>query len=164
MGSGNPLVRKEVSIMVSIGATLISMISFASLVVAVIALTHLMIVYPYLCILTMKLIMFFDLMFFTYPRACFYINSFHSPALHVVISVLFLIGLAKYNTTHRALPSSGYVSAAHHDFLPCVFLRQYVRTPNYSYIFSVIKWDKQISYLLVILSWAFYVAGSGVLL
>src|SRR5699024_12171007 len=105
-----------------------------------------------------------DFCFFTYQTTCFHINSFHSPALHIVISVLFLIGLAKYNTTHRALPSSGYVSAAHHDFLPCVFLRQYVRTPNYSYIFSVIKWDKQISYLLVILSWAFYVAGSGVLL
>src|SRR5699024_12868421 len=58
-----PLVRKEVSLMVSIGATLIIMISFASLIVAVIALTHLWIVYSYLSIFTMKLILFFDLMF-----------------------------------------------------------------------------------------------------
>src|SRR5699024_12504745 len=81
MGRGNPLVRKEVSLMVSIGATLIIMISFASLIVAVIALTHLMIVYSYLLILTMILIMFFALMFFTFPMPCFYINYFHSHAL-----------------------------------------------------------------------------------
>src|SRR5699024_4049348 len=103
-------------------------------------------------------------LFFTYQTACFYINSSHSPALHVVILVLFLIGLAKYNTTHRALPSSGHGLATHHGFLPCAFLRRYVRTPNYSYIFSVIKWDKQIFYSFVIPSWAFYVASSGVLL
>src|SRR5699024_2611353 len=101
---------------------------------------------------------------FTYQTACFYINSFHSPALHVVISVPFLIGLSKYNTTHRALPSSGHGLAAHHVFLHFVFLRRYVRTLNYSYIFSVIKWDKQIFYSFVISSCAFYVANSGVLL
>src|SRR5699024_9980170 len=101
---------------------------------------------------------------FKYRRACFYIYSFHSPALHVVILVLFLIGLAKYNTTHRALSSSGHGLATLHVFLPCVFLRQYVRTLNYSYIFSVIKWDKQIIYSFVIPSWAFYVASSDVLL
>src|SRR5699024_4368368 len=103
-------------------------------------------------------------LFFTYQTACFYINSFHSSALHVVILVPVLIGLAKYNTIHRVLPSSGHGLAALHVFLPYVFLRRYVRTPNYSYIFSVIKWDKQIIYLLVIPSWAFYVASSGVLL
>src|SRR5699024_9637944 len=164
MGRGNPLVRKEVSLMVSIGATLNIMISFASLIVAIISLTHLMILYPYLCIITMNLIILPDLMFFTYRRACFCINSFHSPALHVVISVPFLIGLAKCSMTHRALPSSGHGLATLHVFLPCVFLRRYVRTPNYSYIFSVIKWGKQIFYLFVIPSWAFYVASSGVLL
>src|SRR5699024_6459241 len=103
-------------------------------------------------------------LFFTYQMACFYINCFHSPALHVVISVPFLIGLAKCRMTHRALPSSGHGLATLHVFLPCVFLRRYVRTPNYSYIFSVIKWGKQIFYLFVIPSWAFYVASSGVLL
>src|SRR5699024_6915242 len=88
----------------------------------------------------------------------------HSPALHVVISVPFLIGLAKYNTTHRALPSSGHGSVTIHVFLLCAFLRRYVRTPNYSYIFWVIKWYKQMFYSYVIPSWAFYVASSGVLL
>ena len=40
MVGDNPLVRKEVSLMVSIEATLIIMISFASLIVAVVALTQ----------------------------------------------------------------------------------------------------------------------------
>lgn len=40
VGSGNPLVRKGVSRMVSIETTLIIMISFATLVVAIIATTQ----------------------------------------------------------------------------------------------------------------------------
>src|SRR5699024_9017551 len=42
----------------------------------------------------------FGVCFFTYRRACFCINSFHSPVLHVVISVPFLIGLAKCSMIH----------------------------------------------------------------
>src|SRR5699024_12278170 len=89
---------------------------------------------------------------------------FHSPVLHVVISVPFLIELVKCSMIHRASPSSGHGLATLHVFLPCVFLQLYVRTPNYSYIFSVITWDKQIFYSFVIPSWALYVASSGVLL
>src|SRR5699024_8976879 len=45
-------------------------------------------------------------LFFTYRRACFCIYSFHSPALHVVISVPFLIGLAKCSMIHLVLSTS----------------------------------------------------------
>src|SRR5699024_7132203 len=106
----------------------------------------------------------FRLDVFYISKGMFLYKFFSLPCTACRISVPFLIGLAKCSMTHRALPSSGHGLATLHVFLPCVFLRRYVRTPNYSYIFSVIKWGKQIFYLFVIPSWAFYVASSGVLL
>src|SRR5699024_12787389 len=58
-------------------------------------------------------------LFFTYQTACFYIISFLFPVLHVVFTVLFLIVIVTYITSHRNFPSSNTLLSFYLTLISC---------------------------------------------